>query len=100
MQVQEVHQWLRSVCRAAVQPDAATVDGLTADALRAVREEVYPPAADNAYVHLRVAEFSDQVSALPAEVRPRNIALRPPHCMCPCWDVGLCWRMARQGLQL
>ena len=79
MQAQEVQHWLRTVCRGALQPGAATADGLTADALRAVREEVYPPTADNAYAHLRVAEFSDQVAALPAEVRSQRWVLCAPY---------------------
>ena len=75
LQPQEVHQWLRGVCRAALLPGAATADGLTAEDLRTVRAEVYPPSAANAYAHLRVAEYSDQIAALPPEVH----GLEHPH---------------------
>ena len=68
LQPQEVHQWLRGVCRAALLPGAATADGLTADDLQTVRAEVYTSNAANAYAHLRVAEYSDQIAALPPEV--------------------------------
>ena len=64
-----MQQWLRGVCKAAVQPGAATADGLTASDLATVRTEVYPSSAANTYAHLRVAEYSDQIAALPPEVR-------------------------------
>ncbi len=59
---------MRGVCRAALLPGAASGDGLTADDLQTVRAEVYPSSAANAYAHLRVAEYSDQIAALPPEV--------------------------------
>lgn len=31
------------------------------------REQAFPPSDDNAYRHLRVADFSDAVAALPPE---------------------------------
>lgn len=70
-QVQDVQQWLRGVCRAAVTEVARgpAEDGLGAADLAAAVREVYPPSEANAYAHLRVPEFSDTVAALPPEVR-------------------------------
>jgi hypothetical protein len=55
--------WLRGAC------DAATAGPPAAEAatFAAARAEAFPPAAANAYRHLRPHDFSDAVLALPQE---------------------------------
>jgi len=50
---------------APLAPDAPPP--LSADDWAAVARESFPPADDNEYHHLRLADFSDAVNALPRE---------------------------------
>lgn len=58
-----MQQWLKRACQEATEGRMA---GQAADYVCA-RQQAFLPSDDNAYRHLRVADFSDAVAALPAD---------------------------------
>ena len=69
-----MQEWLRCACERAAEeaegrapPSSSGGGGLTAGDWAAMREEAFPPSADNAYRHLRLHDFSDTVQRLPQE---------------------------------
>ncbi len=64
-----VQEWLRRIANEATRSDA-TAFGCTAADWAAMVEQVYPPTdTTNVYKHLRLADFTDNVAALPPEAR-------------------------------
>lgn len=63
-QAQDVQAWLKRACQAALDGPLAA----SADDYACAREQAFPlEEPDNAYRHLRVADYSDAVAALPPE---------------------------------
>lgn len=58
--------WLKKAARRAVAA-AAGGGGSETEVWDTVRGATYPPSDQNEYRHLRVADYSDAVSALPQE---------------------------------
>ena len=86
VQAQDVQQWLRRACAAAVDGPLARAAGDYACA----RQQAFPAEeGKNAYRHLRIADYSDAVAALPPEelqVRlcSHSATARTPSCQSPC----------------
>jgi hypothetical protein len=83
-QAQDVQGWLKRACKAAVDGPLAG----SADDYACAREQAFPAAeADNAYRHLRTADYSDAVAALPPEelqVRMQLTAILMPASLRKC----------------
>ena len=62
LQAHDVQRLLKDACNLAVQAPAEERANWAC-----VREEMFPASDQNQYRHLRVADFSDNVSALPPE---------------------------------
>lgn len=64
-----MQEWLRRIGNEATRSDATAL-GCTAADWAAMVEQVYPPRETvNAYQHLRLADFTDNIAALPPEAR-------------------------------
>ncbi|CAL8471120.1 g10662 [Coccomyxa elongata] len=59
----DVQQWLKRACKEASEGPMAE----SAADYACARQQAFPPSDDNAYCHLRVADFSDAVAALPPD---------------------------------
>lgn len=62
LQAHDAQRLLKDACSIAVQAPAAERANW-----ECVRSELFPPSDENQYRHLRLADFSDNVSALPPE---------------------------------
>lgn len=64
-----VQEWLRRIANEATRTDVSA-DGCSAADWAALVAEIFPPHdTANAYGHLRLADFTDNVAALPPEAR-------------------------------
>ena len=61
---------LKSACKLATEGQLAS----SAADFACAREQAFPSAEENAFRHLRTADFSDSVAALPAEELQVNIS--------------------------
>ena len=62
-QAADVQQWLKRACEEASEGRMAE----SAADYTCARQQAFPLSDDNAYRHLRVADFSDAVAALPPD---------------------------------
>ena len=70
LQAADAQDWLKTACQLATEGHLAS----SAADFACAREQAFPSAEDNAFRHLRTADFSDSVAALPAEELQVNIS--------------------------
>ena len=63
VQAADAQQWLKAACRMATEEPLS----IAAADFACAREQAFPSTEENAFRHLRTADFSDTVAALPPE---------------------------------